>query len=87
MDGVIISGGDGLVYEVVTGYFNHPDQEKMKNVALGFAPAGTANAMANHLHQRDTKYGARSVFILTRHLLTLLTAASLGTPRWRCAVV
>lgn len=52
-DGVLIVGGDGLVHEVVTGYFRRPDIEKI-DVTLGLVPCGTANAMAHELHAHDS---------------------------------
>lgn len=55
VDGVIISGGDGLVHEVVTGYFLHPNQERMRLVPIGICPSGTANAMAHALHTHPSK--------------------------------
>ena len=40
-DGIIVCGGDGLVHEVITGYFLHPDQEGLhKKVKVGITPCG-----------------------------------------------
>jgi len=53
-NGVIVCGGDGLVHEVVTGYFLHPQLEELKKkIPVGICPCGTANAMANALHTHD----------------------------------
>jgi diacylglycerol kinase family enzyme len=53
-DGVIVCGGDGLVHEIVTGYFMNPNLETLKDkVAIGICPCGTANAMANALHTHE----------------------------------
>lgn len=52
-DGIIIAGGDGLVHEVITGYFLNPN-EKMREVPVGITPSGTANAMAHELHRHPS---------------------------------
>lgn len=53
-NGVIVCGGDGLVHEVVTGYFQNPDFAKLdEGVPIGICPCGTANAMANALHTHE----------------------------------
>eukprot|EP00040_Diaphanoeca_grandis_P022871 m.123580 g.123580 ORF g.123580 m.123580 type:complete len:527 (+) comp28999_c0_seq1:206-1786(+) len=55
-DALIVCGGDGLVHEVITGYFMHNQQERMHSeIAIGIAPCGTANAMANELHTHADK--------------------------------
>eukprot|EP00911_Craspedida_sp_UC1_P000430 UC1_evm1s324 len=48
VDGILIAGGDGLVTEVITGYFNRADQGR--GVPVGILPSGTANALAHDLH-------------------------------------
>lgn len=53
VDGVLVAGGDGLVHEVITGYFNNPNSA-MRDVPIGITPAGTANAMANKLHSKKS---------------------------------
>ena len=54
LDGIIIAGGDGLVHEVITGYFLNPN-EKMREIPVGITPSGTANAMAHELHRHPSK--------------------------------
>lgn len=51
----MVAGGDGLVHEVVTGYFAHANQELIQELAIGIVPGGTANAMAHKLHQAESK--------------------------------
>lgn len=58
--GVLICGGDGLVHEVVTGFFRRPDHATI-NVTLGLVPSGTANAMAHELHAHPSKSHAALV--------------------------
>lgn len=53
---IIVCGGDGLVHEVITGYFLHPKLEKLKSsIPIGICPCGTANAMANALHTHKVR--------------------------------
>eukprot|EP00730_Choanoeca_flexa_P007789 TRINITY_DN12393_c0_g1_i4.p1 TRINITY_DN12393_c0_g1~~TRINITY_DN12393_c0_g1_i4.p1 ORF type:complete len:476 (+),score=119.90 TRINITY_DN12393_c0_g1_i4:888-2315(+) len=55
VDGILIAGGDGLVHEVITGYFMNPDQDGIRRIPVGIAPSGTANAMANTIHRHPSK--------------------------------
>lgn len=50
-----MAGGDGLVHEVITGYFRHPDHENLSRVPVGIIPSGTANAMARELHTHQNQ--------------------------------
>lgn len=53
-NGLIVCGGDGLVHEVVTGHFLHPNKAELDDkVPIGICPCGTANAMANALHTHE----------------------------------
>jgi len=45
-DGVVASGGDGTLFEVVNGYFQNPSK---KRIPLGILPTGTGNAFARDL--------------------------------------
>ena len=45
-DGVIAAGGDGTVFEVLNGLYEHP---KPARVPLGLLPIGTGNAFAREL--------------------------------------
>ena len=46
-DGVVASGGDGTLFEVVNGYFQNPSK---KRIPLGILPTGTGNAFARDLN-------------------------------------
>jgi len=51
-DGVVAAGGDGTVFEVLNGLYQHP---RAKRVPLGLLPIGTGNAFARELNlQGDT---------------------------------
>lgn len=55
-NGIIVCGGDGLVHEVITGYFAHPEHDRLKEkIHVGITPCGTANAMANALHTHPNR--------------------------------
>lgn len=45
-DGVIAAGGDGTIFEVLNGLYQHP---KEKRIPLGLLPIGTGNAFARDL--------------------------------------
>lgn len=45
-DGVVASGGDGTLYEVVNGYYANPARG---SIPLGILPTGTGNAFARDL--------------------------------------
>ena len=45
-DGVVAAGGDGTVFEVLNGLYQHPKQER---IPLGLLPLGTGNAFARDL--------------------------------------
>lgn len=45
-DGVVAAGGDGTLFEVLNGLYQHP---KPKRVPLGLLPIGTGNAYARDL--------------------------------------
>ncbi len=45
-DGVVAAGGDGTVFEVLNGLYQHPQQER---IPLGLLPIGTGNAFARDL--------------------------------------
>jgi len=46
-DGVVAAGGDGTVFEVLNGLYQHPKEQR---VPLGVLPIGTGNAFARELH-------------------------------------
>lgn len=45
-DGVVAAGGDGTVFEVLNGLYQHPKPER---IPLGLLPIGTGNAFARDL--------------------------------------
>ena len=45
-DGVVAAGGDGTVFEVLNGLYQHP---KSQRIPLGLLPIGTGNAFARDL--------------------------------------
>jgi len=45
-DGVVAAGGDGTVFEVLNGLYQHPQPER---IPLGLLPLGTGNAFARDL--------------------------------------
>ena len=51
-DGLIAAGGDGTVFEVLNGLYQHPKTER---IPLGLLPIGTGNAFAREL---DLQSGA-----------------------------
>ena len=46
-DGVVAAGGDGTVFEVLNGLYQHPRSERPP---LGVLPIGTGNAFARELN-------------------------------------
>ncbi len=46
-DGVVAAGGDGTVFEVLNGLYQHSKSER---IPLGLLPIGTGNAFARELH-------------------------------------
>ena len=55
-DGLIAAGGDGTLFEVLNGLYEHPKQD---HIPLGLLPIGTGNAFARELFsQADNLTGA-----------------------------
>ncbi len=48
-DGVVAAGGDGTLFEVLNGLYQHP---KPARIPLGLLPIGTGNAFARELDLR-----------------------------------
>jgi len=46
-DGLVAAGGDGTVFEVLNGLYQHPKAER---IPLGLLPIGTGNAFARELN-------------------------------------
>ena len=53
-DGIVAAGGDGTVYEVVTGYHRNPIPGKPP---LGIVPCGTGNAFAREMDLFGSDWG------------------------------
>jgi len=60
-DGLVAAGGDGTVFEVLNGLYQHPASER---IPLGLLPIGTGNAFAREL---DLQPGAWSEAIDILH--------------------
>jgi hypothetical protein len=80
--GILVAGGDGLVHEVVTGYFLHPDQERIKEVGIAITPSGTANAMAHALHTHPVRVLCLCVECVCGRVLTVGGYPHARTSRW-----
>lgn len=54
-DGVIACGGDGLFNEIVNGFIHRNDawSKEVKDIRLGFIPAGSSNTIAMSVHGTD----------------------------------
>ncbi len=53
-EGIIAAGGDGTLYEVINGKFNHPRPESIPPV--GVLPMGTGNAFIRDMNLPDGKW-------------------------------
>ncbi|MGC9527152.1 MAG: diacylglycerol kinase family protein [Limnospira sp.] len=49
IDGLVVVGGDGTVYEVINGLMNRPDWETAIRTPIGVIPAGTSNGLCKTL--------------------------------------
>lgn len=48
--GLLMVGGDGIVFEVVNGLFQRPDWEKaLRELPLGVIPCGSGNGLAKSI--------------------------------------
>ncbi len=54
-DGVVAAGGDGTVFEVLNGLYQHPRQAR---IPLGLLPVGTGNAFARDLGLQPSDWSA-----------------------------
>ncbi|MCJ7626774.1 MAG: diacylglycerol kinase family lipid kinase [Longimicrobiales bacterium] len=52
-DAVVAAGGDGTVYQVVTGYYRNPGQNKPP---IGIIPAGTGNAFVREMDLKGSDW-------------------------------
>lgn len=51
VDGLVVVGGDGTVYEVINGLMNRPDWKTAIQTPIGVIPAGTSNGLCKTLLQ------------------------------------
>jgi len=49
VDGLVVVGGDGTVYEVINGLMNRPDWKTAIQTPIGVIPAGTSNGLCKTL--------------------------------------
>lgn len=54
-DGLVAAGGDGTVFEVLNGLYEHPKPER---IPMGLLPMGTGNAFSRELHLEEDSLGA-----------------------------
>ncbi|MDY6936426.1 MAG: diacylglycerol kinase family protein [Cyanobacteriota bacterium] len=46
IDGLVVVGGDGTIYEVVNGLMSRPDWQQAIEIPIGIVPAGTGNGLS-----------------------------------------
>lgn len=50
MGGVVVAGGDGLLFEVINGIMERPDWSSMfSQLKLGIIPCGSGNGLAKSI--------------------------------------
>ena len=74
-DGVVASGGDGTLFEVVNGYFANSQKDKPQ---LGLIPNGTGNAFARELNLRSFEW-QKAIDIIAKNKIRKIDAAKLST--------
>ena len=52
-DGIAAAGGDGILFEVINGYFQNTSE---KRIPIGVLPIGTGNAFARDLNIESTNW-------------------------------
>jgi diacylglycerol kinase (ATP) len=52
-DGIVAAGGDGILFEVVNGYFKNSSK---KRIPIGVLPVGTGNAFARELNLENSSW-------------------------------
>lgn len=50
LSGILVVGGDGMVFEVLQGLHRRVDREKALQIPLGIVPAGSGNGLAASIH-------------------------------------
>lgn len=50
MGGIVVIGGDGILYEVINGLMERPDWETLfQELKLGIIPSGSGNGLAKSI--------------------------------------
>ena len=68
LDGIIAAGGDGTLFEVLNGVYQHP---RDKRVPLGLVPVGTGNAFARDIGLMPGEWEKGIATIKAAHLRAL----------------
>ncbi len=74
-DGVVASGGDGTLFEVLNGYYQNPSKEKPP---IGILPNGTGNAFAKELKLQSFEW-QKAIDIIATNKLKKIDVARLVT--------
>ncbi|GLH14475.1 Uncharacterized protein GBIM_18869 [Gryllus bimaculatus] len=69
--GVVVVGGDGIVFEVFNGMFERPDWERaVKEVPVGVIPCGSGNGLAKTIaYAMEEPYDQNPVLISTLNIV------------------
>ena len=52
-DAIVAAGGDGTLFEVINGYYQNPDKNR---IPLGILPVGTGNAFVRDMNLDNTRW-------------------------------
>lgn len=74
-DGLVAAGGDGTVFEVVNGLYEHPKPDR---IPLGLLPIGTGNAFARELELQPGAW-SEAIDILQRARTRMMDVAHVKT--------
>lgn len=74
-NGIIASGGDGTLFEVVNGYCLNPQEKKPP---IGLIPNGTGNAFARELNLKSFEW-KKAIDLIEKNKVKKIDAAKLNT--------
>ncbi len=74
-DGVIASGGDGTLFEILNGYYQNPAKEKPP---IGLLPNGTGNAFSKELNLQSFEW-KKAIDIIAQNKPKKIDVAQLST--------
>ncbi len=74
-DGVLTSGGDGTLFEVLNGYYQNPGKEKPP---IGLLPNGTGNAFSKELNLKSFEW-QKAIDIIIQNKPKRIDVARLST--------